>query len=107
MGFIPASALNSSPQLKQMVTSLKVGQISPVIRSREGFHIIKLLGIEEAGQHTLSDLRVQSAIRQALRNEKEQLLKAAYIEMLRNRSKVVNHLAEEIVKVGGVPPHTG
>jgi peptidyl-prolyl cis-trans isomerase SurA len=107
MGFIPASALNSSPQLKQMVTSLKVGQISPVIRSREGFHIIKLLGIEEAGQHTLSDLRVQSAIRQALRNEKEQLLKAAYIEMLRNRSKVVNHLAEDIVKAGGVPPHSG
>jgi peptidyl-prolyl cis-trans isomerase SurA len=107
MGFIPASALNSSPQLKQMVTSLKVGQVSSIIRSSGGFHIIKLLGIEEAGQHTLADLRVQSAIRQTLSNEKEQLLKAAYIEMLRNRSKVVNHLAEEVVKAGGVPPNAG
>jgi len=105
MGFIPASGLN--PALKQVVNSLKVGQISGIIRSNIGFHIFKLLGVEEAGQHTLTDLRVQSAIRQTLRNEKEQLLKAAYIEMLRNRSKVVNHLAEEVVKAGGVPPHAG
>jgi peptidyl-prolyl cis-trans isomerase SurA len=105
MGFIPASGLNAA--LKQVVNSLKVGQISPVIRSNIGFHIFKLLGVEEAGQHTLTDLRVQSAIRQTLRNEKEQLLKAAYIEMLRNRSKVVNHLAEEVVKANGVPPTAG
>jgi peptidyl-prolyl cis-trans isomerase SurA len=106
MGFIPASALNSTGQLKEMVMSLKVGQISPIIHSSGGFHIIKLLGVEEAGQHTLSDLRVQSAIRQTLSNEKEQLLKAGFIEMLRNRAKVVNHFAEDIVKSGGVP-HSG
>jgi peptidyl-prolyl cis-trans isomerase SurA len=105
MGFIPASGLNAA--LKQVVSSLKVGQISPIIRSNIGFHIFKLLGVEEAGQHTLTDLRVQSAIRQTLRNEKEQLLKAAYIEMLRNRSKVVNHLAEQVVKAGGVPSNVG
>ncbi len=105
MGFIPASGLN--PALKQVVNSLKVGQISNIIRSNIGFHIFKLLGVEEAGQHTLTDLRVQSAIRQTLRNEKEQLLKAAYIEMLRNRSKVVNHLAEEVVKAGGMPNPAG
>ena len=103
MGFIPASSLNATGQLKQMVMSLKVGQVSPIIHSSAGFHIFKLLGIEEAGQHTLSDLRVQSAIRQTLSNEKEQLLKAGYIEMLRNRAKVINHFAEDIVKVGGVP----
>jgi peptidyl-prolyl cis-trans isomerase SurA len=105
MGFIPASGLNAA--LKQVVNSLKVGQFSPIIPSNIGFHIFKLLGVEEAGQHTLADLRVQSAIRQTLRNEKEQLLKAAYIEMLRNRSKVVNHLAEEVVKANGVPPTAG
>jgi peptidyl-prolyl cis-trans isomerase SurA len=103
MGFIPASGLNAA--LKQVVNSLKVGQVSPIIRSNIGFHIFKLLGVEEAGQHTLADLRVQSAIRQTLRNEKEQLLKAAYIEMLRNRTKVVNHLAEDVVKAGGIPPN--
>jgi len=103
MGFIPASNLNAA--LKQVVNSLKVGQVSPIIRSNVGFHIFKLLGVEEAGQHTLTDLRVQSAIRQTLRNEEEQLLKAAYIEMLRNRTKVVNHLAEEVVKAGGILPN--
>jgi peptidyl-prolyl cis-trans isomerase SurA len=105
MGFIPASGLNAS--LKQVVNSLKIGQVSPIIHSTIGFHIFKLLGEEEAGQHTLADLRVQSAIRQTLRNEKEQLLKAAYIEMLRNRSKVVNHFAEEVVKASGLPPSAG
>ena len=89
------------------MNSLKVGQISPIVRSNIGFHIFKLLGMEEAGQHTLSDLRVQSAIRQTLHNEKEQLLKAAYIEMLRNHSKVTNHFAEAVVKAGGVPSSTG
>jgi peptidyl-prolyl cis-trans isomerase SurA len=105
MGFIPASGLNAA--LKQVVNSLKVGQISPIIRSNIGFHIFKLLGVEEAGQHTLTDLRVQSAIRQTLSNEKEQLLKAAYIETLRNRAKVANHLAEEVVKAGGAPAKEG
>jgi peptidyl-prolyl cis-trans isomerase SurA len=105
MGFIPASGLNAA--LKQVVNSLKVGQVSPIIRSNIGFHIFKLLGVEEAGQHTLTNLRVQSAIRQTLRNEKEQLLKAAYIEMLRNRSKVINHFAEDVVKASGLPPSVG
>ena len=35
------------------------------------------------------------------------LLKAAYIEMLRNCSKVVNHLAEDVIKAGGIPPVGG
>jgi peptidyl-prolyl cis-trans isomerase SurA len=98
MGFIPASALNATPQLKQAVLSLQVNQFTGIIRSNSGFHIIKLLGIEPAGTHTLSELRVQNAIRQTLRNEREQLLKTAYIETLRNRAKVENYLAEQIVK---------
>ena len=98
MGFIPASALDSTPQLKQAVLALKVNQFTGIIRSATGYHIIKLLGMEPAATHTLSELRVQNAIRQTLRNEREQLLKAAYIETLRNRTKVANYLAEQIVK---------
>ena len=52
----------------------------------------------------LSELRVQNAIRQTLKNEREQLLKAAYIETLRNRAKVENDLAEQIVKGQLSPP---
>jgi len=98
MGFIPASALDSSPPLKQAISTMKVNDISGIIRAQDGYHIIKMLGKEQAGQHPLSDVQVQNAIRQALRNEKEQLLKAAYIEVLRNRAKVVNYLADQIVK---------
>jgi peptidyl-prolyl cis-trans isomerase SurA len=98
MGFIPASALDATPQLKQAVTSLQVNQFTGIIRTATGYHIIKLLGKEPAAMHTLSELRVQNAIRQTLRNEREQLLKAAYIETLRDRAKVENYLAEEIVK---------
>jgi peptidyl-prolyl cis-trans isomerase SurA len=103
MGFVPASALNGVPQLKQAVSALKVNQISGIISSRDGYHIVKLLGREERGQRLLSDPRVQNAIRQTLRNEKEQLLKAAYIEDLRNRAKVTNYFAEQIVEEQGNP----
>lgn len=101
MGFITASSLGSNPTLKQVVTSLKVGQISGIIRTPNGFHIIKLLGKEEPGQRQLSDPRVQIAIRQSLMSEKEQLLKAAYIENLRDHAKVENYLAERIVAAAG------
>jgi peptidyl-prolyl cis-trans isomerase SurA len=104
MGFIPASALESNPQLKKAVLALQVGGISGVIRTATGYHIVKLLGIESAGQHDISDPQVESAIRRTLMNEKEQLLKAAYIEDLRNRAKVVNYLAQQVVQAGGVPP---
>ncbi len=97
MGFIPISTLNSNPPLKQVVTSLKEGEISGIYRDSSGYHIIKLLGKEDAGQLQLSDPQVQTSVRQALLNEKEQLLKSAYIEVLRNRAKVVNYLAEQIV----------
>jgi peptidyl-prolyl cis-trans isomerase SurA len=103
MGFIPASSLQSNPQLKNAVLSLQVGGVSGIIQTPSGFHIIKLLGIENAGQHELSDPQVESAIRGTLMNEKEQLLKAAYIEDLRNRAKIVNYLAQKIVSTGGVP----
>jgi peptidyl-prolyl cis-trans isomerase SurA len=98
LGFIPASALNTNPQLKQVVSALKVNQISGIMRGPDGYHIVKLLGREERGQRLLSDVQVQNAIRQTLRNEKEQLLKAAYIEVLRNRAKVTNYFAEQTVK---------
>jgi len=104
MGFIPISALASNAPLRQAVTSLRVGEISPIMHSADGYHIIKLVGREEAGQRELSDPQVKSAIRQSLTNEREQLLKAAYIEDLRNRAKVVNHLAEKIVAAGANAP---
>ncbi len=101
LGFIPVSSLNQNPQLKQAVASLKVGEISGIIRTPTGYHIVKLLGREERGQRTLDDPTVKNTIRQSLMNEKEEVLRAAYIENLRNQAKVENFLAEQVVAGGG------
>jgi len=98
MGFVPESSLASNPALQRVVKSLKVGEISGIISAPSGYHIIKLLGIEHAGQYAVSDPKVQSRIRKTLMNEKEQLLKAAYIETLRDKAKVQNLLAEQIIQ---------
>ena len=98
MGFVPESQLATNPSLDRIVKELKVGQISSIITTPSGYHIIKLLGIEKAGQHPVTDPEVQAQIRKTLLNEKEQLLKAAYIENLRDNAKVKNLLAEQIVK---------
>jgi peptidyl-prolyl cis-trans isomerase SurA len=103
MGFLPSSALDSNPTLKKAITSLRPGEMTPILRSGDGFHIIKLLGKEPAGQRELSDPRVQSSIRQTLTNEREQLLRAAFLEDLRNRANVVNYLAEKVEASGGNP----
>ena len=103
MGFIPVSVLEANPALKHAVDSLQVGQISGIIQSKNGYHILKLIGREAAGQRDISDAQVQAAIRRTLMNEKEQLLKAAYIESLRNSARVTNYLSDRIVAAGGDP----
>ncbi len=103
MGFIPASSLASQRKILMALQSLKVGQVSGIIRDSEGYHIVKILGREDAGQRHLSHPQVQNSIRQALMNEKEQLLRAAYIEDLRDKARVSNYLAAQIVKGAGKP----
>jgi len=41
---------------------------------------------------------VQQAIREQLRDRREQLLKAAYYESIRDKSKVENYFADDILK---------
>jgi len=65
-----------------------------VIHTDEGYRILKVISKEPAGQRALDDPRVQTNIRETLRNSKEQLLRAAYYEMERNNAKVVNYLAQ-------------
>lgn len=103
MGFVAASSVNSNADLKKALAGLKPGQISGIIRTQSGYHILKLLGVEKPGQHTLDDPQVESAIRNTLTKEREQLLSAAFIEQLRDRAKVQNFLADRVVKAGGVP----
>jgi peptidyl-prolyl cis-trans isomerase SurA len=104
MGFVPASSIASDPQLRLTVNAMRVGQLSGIVRDDKGdFHILKLLGREEAGQRPLSDPAVEKTIRDTLTTEREQVLKAAYLEELRNHAKVIDQLASQIVEAAGNP----
>ena len=105
LGFVPESALEkASVELRKLVMALRPGQISRVIRSQEGYRVIKVISKEPAGQRSLNDPRVQQTIRETLLNRKDQLRKAAYYEVARNEAKVVNYfsrgLMEERAKEG-------
>jgi peptidyl-prolyl cis-trans isomerase SurA len=115
LGFTPESALkNTDPATRDLVMKLKVGQSSPVVTVTNpqtkqvfGYRFVKLLAKEPAGQRDLNDPRVQQAIREQLRDRREQLLKAAYYEVLRDEAKVENYYAQEITaKAGNSTPYT-
>ncbi|MGI8741828.1 MAG: peptidylprolyl isomerase [Bryobacteraceae bacterium] len=99
LGFVPESALEqANPELRKAVMAMPPGQITPVIHSAEGYRILKVISKEAAGQRQLSDPRVQQNIRETLLNRKDQLLRAAYYEVARNESKVVNYFAQSILQ---------
>jgi peptidyl-prolyl cis-trans isomerase SurA len=102
MGFIPESALEkANPELRKLVVSLPPGSLSQIIKTQEGYRILKVISKEPAGQRELTDPRVQQNIRDTLLNRKDQLLKAAYYEMARNSAKIENYLARSILENAG------
>ena len=102
LGFIPESALEkANVELRKIVMQLQPGQFSQIIRTAEGYRILKVMSKEPAGQRSLDDPRVQQTIREQLLNRKDTLLKAAYYEKARNEAKVVNHFANSILEKAG------
>jgi peptidyl-prolyl cis-trans isomerase SurA len=110
LGTVPESSLRNTDQVtRDAVMKLKPGQYSPIIivtnpanKEAVGFRIVKLIAKEPAGQRDLSDPRVQQAIRQQLHDRREQLLKAAYYEVLRDSAKVENYYAQKILDSNGL-----
>jgi peptidyl-prolyl cis-trans isomerase SurA len=111
MGMFPESGLKNivDPTTLSAIAKLKVGQYSPIItvanpvtKQLFGFRIVKLIAKEPAGQREYSDPRVQQAIRQQLRDRREQLLKAAYYEVLRDNAKVENYYAKKVLDTNGI-----
>lgn len=109
LGFTPESALQKTdPATRDAVLKLKPGQYSSVITLMNpankqvfGFRIVKLIAKEPAGQRALNDPRVQQAIREQLRDRREQLLKAAYYEVLHDQAKIENYYAQEVLEQAG------
>jgi len=112
LGFAPESSLkNTDAATRDLVMKLKPGQYSPIItvmnpmtRQLVGFRVVRLISKEPAGQRDLSDPRVQEAIRSQLRDRREQLLKSAYYEVLRDQAKVENYYAEKVLAANGTAP---
>lgn len=109
LGFIQESALKNQTQVttRDAISKLSAGQISGIIplagpdHRVTGYEIIKLISKEAAGQRDLNDPRVQQFIREQIRQTREQLLQAAYQEVILNQARVENYLADEILKNNG------
>ena len=105
LGYVPESSLNrSDPALKRAIMGMKPGQVSPIIATKDGYYVLKLVARESPGQRGLSDPGVQQTIRDTLRSRKEQLLHAAYIAIARNEARVANYLAEQVIEAAGKLP---
>jgi peptidyl-prolyl cis-trans isomerase SurA len=106
MGFVPESQLHAADlNVYNAILKLKPSQVTDILpiidpqtKKTVGYSIYKLVSKEPPGQRDLSDPIVQQAIRQQLHNDRSQLLKNAYFEMLRDQAKVVNYFAESIFK---------
>jgi peptidyl-prolyl cis-trans isomerase SurA len=98
LGFIPESALEkANTELRKAILALRPGETTGVLRTAEGYRILKVITKEPAGQRDLSDPKVQQTIRDTLINRKDQLLRAAYYEVSRNEAKVTNYFAEKVI----------
>jgi peptidyl-prolyl cis-trans isomerase SurA len=106
MGFVSESQLHSSPDVYSAIAKITPGHVTeilPVFDNQHrpiGYAIYKLIDKQAAGQRELNDPRVQQTIRGQLRDARSQLLRNAYLEMLRDEARVENFFAEEIFKNG-------
>ncbi|WP_419804376.1 SurA N-terminal domain-containing protein [Terriglobus sp.] len=106
MGFPSESQLRADPQTFAAISKLKAGEATDILpvygptKQVIGYVILKLLSRESAGQRDLTSPAVQQSIRDQLRNSRSQLLKNAYLEMVRDQAKVENYLADSIFNKG-------
>ncbi len=103
MGLIAEQDLKTSPDVFTAVNKLHAGQYTDIMpfpdaAHVQGYAVFQLIEKAAAGQRELGDPRVHEQIRRQLQDSRSQLLKAAYLEMLTDQSKVENYLAEQIFK---------
>jgi parvulin-like peptidyl-prolyl isomerase len=72
--------------IDRMVFSLKVGKLSRVAQSPYGFHIFKVLGMEEAGGRKFSD--VKEKVIAEIRKQKEAEAYKSWIEALKAKAVI-------------------
>lgn len=103
LGLIPQSALMSQAPdaLRQAVLALQPGEVSPVIKTPQAYFVLKLVSKEAAGVRESTDPRVRKAIRDLLTNSQEQLLRTAFLTVVRDQARVTNYLAQDVLHQDG------
>jgi peptidyl-prolyl cis-trans isomerase SurA len=104
LGLVPLSALRQvPPQLRDAVMKLQPGSMS-VVSMNGAYTMVALLAKQAAGQRDPSMPEVREGIMTTLQGRREQLLRTAYLETIRNKATVVNHVARRIVESQGKLP---
>jgi peptidyl-prolyl cis-trans isomerase SurA len=95
------SALRQAPPpLREAVIGSEPGTVRVV--SDGGAHaIVLVVSREPAGQRDLSMPEVKERITEVLRSRREQLMRAAYLTVLRTEATVTNHMARRLVESRG------
>jgi peptidyl-prolyl cis-trans isomerase SurA len=104
LGLVSVSQLKQTPPaLRDAVVNKRPGSVNVV--SQGGAHtLVAVVAHEQAGQRDLSMPAVRESITGTLRARKEQLLRTAYLTVLRGKAEVTNYLARRLVESpGGVP----
>ncbi len=84
LGFVPRG--QTVPVFEQAAFALKPAQLSGVVESPFGFHIIKMIAHRDARTVPLQEVKPQ--VEQFLKQQKTQEKTAAYIEKLKAKAKV-------------------
>ncbi len=104
LGFIPLSVVQKyPPRLRDAVLNANPGS-AKAIGDGNGFVIVLVLGKDSAGQKDLGTPGVKDAISQSLKSRREQLLRSAYINALRNGAVIENLIAKRVVESQGKVP---
>lgn len=104
VGLVPVSALRQAPaQLRDAVMKAQPGTVN-VVSMDGAYTIVALVAKQAKGQRDPSMPEVKDAVMATLRSEREQLLRTAYLETLRNKARIVNHVARRIVDAQGKLP---
>jgi peptidyl-prolyl cis-trans isomerase C len=84
LGFVPKG--QTAPAFEQAAFAMKAGQLSGIVESPFGFHIIKM--VEHRDARTVPLLEVRPQVEAFLKNQKTQEKTAAYVEKLKSKAKV-------------------
>ena len=97
LGFVPMSRLKQVPQqLRDAVINKPPGTVN--VASAGGAHtLVLVVAHEPAGQRDLSTPGLRDRITETLKSQKEQMMRAAYLTVVRGDAKVDNLFARRLI----------